>query len=180
VRWAIDGGITQGNQQVLVAPCDGLGLYLSEPGINWIYLWAYHAYEADAGRDLRNSMYRGLQRLSFGYLDRSDTGQLIARATSDTEAVQHFFGHGSTGVVSSVGTYVITLAFAFTVSWQLTLLAMITVPLMLWAGVNYSNVSSPLFAKVQQQYGALTGLQRTSPARVVNLHPGARVARYAA
>ena len=170
IAWAIDGGITAGNLQVLtVAVLTAMGLYVAKAGINWIYVWGFHAYEADAARDLRSSVYRGLQRLSFGYLDRSDTGQLIARATGDTEAVQNFLGHGQTGLVSSIGTYVITLAVAFTVSWQLSLLALLTVPPLLWAGYSYGKKSGPLFARVQQQYGSLTGLlqENISGVRVI-------------
>jgi ATP-binding cassette subfamily B protein len=170
VRRAIDGGITGHNAQVLtLAVATALALYLAKAGTNWIYTWGFHAYEADAARDLRSSVYRGLLRLSFGYLDRSDTGQLIARATSDVEAVQNFLGHGQTGLVSSIGVYVVTLAVAVTVSWQLTLLALLTVPLLLWAGYSYGRRSGPLFALVQQQYGALTGLlqENLSGVRVV-------------
>lgn len=170
VRWAIDGGINGNNRSVLtMAVLTAVALYLVKSAVNWIYIWGFHAYEAEAARDLRNAVYRGLQRLSFGYLDRSDTGQLIARATSDVEAVQNFMGHGSTGLVTSLGTYVVTLAVAFTVSWQLTLLALLTVPLLLWAGWSYSKASGPLFARVQQQYGALTGLlqENISGVRVI-------------
>lgn len=170
IRWAIDDGIGGNNPQVLTyAVLAVLVLYVSKSAINWIYIWGFHAYEAEAARDLRNAVYRGLQRLSFGYLDRSDTGQLIARATSDVEAVQNFMGHGSTGLITSIGTYVITLAVAFTVSWQLSLLALLTVPLLLWAGFSYGKASGPLFARVQQQYGTLTGLlqENISGVRVV-------------
>ena len=49
IAWAIDGGITAGNQQVLtVAVLTAMGLYMAKPGINWIYVWGFHAYEADA------------------------------------------------------------------------------------------------------------------------------------
>ena len=170
IKRAIDGGISGKNPAVLhAAILTAVVLYLSKSSINWIYIWGFHAYEADAARDLRNAVYRGLQRLSFGYLDRSDTGQLISRATADVEAVQQFLGHGSTGLVSSMGTYVITLAVAFTVNWQLTLLTLLTVPLLAWVGYNYNQRSAPQFAAVQQQYGALTGLlqENLSGVRVV-------------
>lgn len=167
IKRAIDEGIAGKNLQILtVTLVIVVGLYVAKAAVNWVYIYGFHAYEADAARDLRNSMYRGLQRLSFGYLDRSDTGQLIARATSDVESVQNFLGHGSTGLVSSIGTYVVTLVVAFAVSWQLTLLALVTVPLLMWAGWKYSAQSRPLFAGVQQQYGTLTGLLQENIAGV--------------
>ncbi|HEV2126768.1 MAG TPA: ABC transporter ATP-binding protein, partial [Chloroflexota bacterium] len=170
IRRAIDGGIVGQNASILTsAVLMAVGLFLAKAGINWIYVWGFHAYEADAARDLRAAVYRGMQRLSFGYLDRADTGQLIARATADVEAVQNFMGHGQTGLVTSIATYVVTLIVAFSVSWQLALLSLLTVPMLMWAGWNYSTLSRPLFASVQQQYGALTGLlqENISGARVV-------------
>jgi ABC-type multidrug transport system fused ATPase/permease subunit len=179
IRRAIDVGIgtrdpstgqSNGDANVLLwSVLAIMALYLFKSGINWIYIWGFHAYEADTARDLRNAVYRGLQRLSFAYLDRADTGQLIARATSDVESVQNFMGHGSTGLVTSVATYVVTLIVAFSVSWQLALLSLLTVPLLMWAGYNYGAMSRPLFARVQQQYGALTGLlqENISGVRVI-------------
>ena len=170
IRGAIDNGIGGKSLDLLTRSVITIViLYLLKSGINWIYIWGFHFYEADAARDLRNTVYRGLQRLSFGYLDKADTGQLIARAISDVESVQQFMGHGSTGLVTSIATYVVTLAIAFTVSWQLTLLSFITVPLLLWAGFEYGKMSRTLFARVQQQYGALTGLlqENLSGVRVV-------------
>ncbi len=158
VRDAIDLGIRANDPGRLVtAVATALGLFLAKSAINWVYIWGFHAFEADAARDLRNAVYRGLQRLSFGYLDRADTGQLIARATSDVEAVQNFLGHGMTGFVGAAGTYVVTLAVASTVSWELTALSALTVPPLLWAGVALSRRTRPQFARVQQQYGTLVG-----------------------
>jgi ABC-type multidrug transport system fused ATPase/permease subunit len=167
IRWAIDSGIGRGNTNILTQAVLTIAvLYLAKSGINWIYIWGFHAYEADAARDLRNTVYRGLQRLSFGYLDRADTGQLISRAISDVESVQNFMGHGSTGLVTSVATYVVTLIVAFSVSWQLALLSLLTVPMLMWAGYSYGKTSRSLFANVQQQYGALTGLLQENIAGV--------------
>ncbi|NDF39350.1 MAG: ABC transporter ATP-binding protein, partial [Proteobacteria bacterium] len=76
VRDAIDIGIGTKDTHVLtVAVISAMGLYVAKSAINWVYIWGFHAFEADAARDLRNAVYRGLQRLSFGYLDRADTGQ---------------------------------------------------------------------------------------------------------
>ena len=44
--------------------------------------------------DLRNAVYAKLLRLSFGYFDRHQTGQLMSRATVDLQAVRFFLGYG--------------------------------------------------------------------------------------
>lgn len=159
IKWAIDDGIAAGNPNVLTtALLVATGLFLTKAIIGYGYYSLFHVYEARAARDIRKEVYTALQRMSFAYLDRADTGQLIARATSDVEAVQRFMGHGTTGFVVAAGTYLIALVVMFFLSWQLTLLALVTLPLMIWTGVSFGNVAGPLYGRVQQQYGTVTGI----------------------
>lgn len=159
IKWAIDDGIAAGNPNVLTtALLVATGLFLTKAIIGYGYYSLFHVYEARAARDIRKEVYTALQRMSFAYLDRADTGQLIARATSDVEAVQRFMGHGTTGFVVATGTYLIALVVMFFLSWQLTLLALVTLPLMIWTGVSFGNVAGPLYGRVQQQYGTVTGI----------------------
>ena len=159
IKSAIDDGITAGNPEVLTtALLIATGLFLAKAIIGYGYYSLFHVYEARAARDIRKEVYTALQRMSFAYLDRADTGQLIARATSDVDAVQRFMGHGTTGFVVAAGTYLITLGVMVFLSWQLTLLAIVTLPLMIWAGLSFGNVAGPLYGRVQQQYGTVTGI----------------------
>ena len=59
--------------------------------------------------DLRNRMYAHLQRLSFGFFDRHQTGQLMSRATVDLQAVRFFLGYGLIFFTQHVLTVVIVL-----------------------------------------------------------------------
>lgn len=52
-----------------------------------------------ASYNIRNAIYERLQRLSFAFHDRSQTGQLMSRATVDVEAIRMFFGMGLLGTV---------------------------------------------------------------------------------
>ena len=159
IQWAIDDGIAAGNPDVLTrALLIATGLFLTKATIGYGYYSLFHVYEARAARDIRKEVYTALQRMSFAYLDRADTGQLIARATSDVDAVQRFMGHGTTGFVVAAGTYIITLGVMVFWNWQLTLLAIVTLPLMIWAGLSFGNVAGPLYGRVQQQYGTVTGV----------------------
>ena len=159
IQWAIDDGIGAGNPDVLTrALLIATGLFLTKAIIGYGYYSLFHVYEARAARDIRKEVYAALQRMSFAYLDRADTGQLIARATSDVEAVQRFMGHGTTGFVVAAGTYLITLGVMLFWNWQLTLLALVTLPLMIWAGLSFGNIAGPLYGRVQQHYGTVTGI----------------------
>lgn len=159
IRRAVDQGIGGRDSGVLgAAVLLVLALYLGKAALNYIYFAAYHYLEAAAARDIRNAVYATLQRLSFGYFDRVETGQLISRSTSDVEAAQMFLGHGLTAVVNAVGTYVVVLSIAFSLSWQLTLLSLVTMPILFAVALYFGNEVRPLFAQVQQQHGVMTGI----------------------
>ncbi|MAW59501.1 MAG: antibiotic ABC transporter ATP-binding protein [Planctomycetes bacterium] len=81
--------------------------------------------------DLRLAIFRHLQRLSTRYFDRTPTGKLIGRVTTDVEALNEMF---STGVVTILGDLVFlvaTLAILFGLDWQLTLVTLTVVPVLL-------------------------------------------------
>ena len=156
---AVDGGIVGKSESVLLtAIAMMLALYLVKAAANYVFFYLYHYYEAIAGRDLRNAIYGALQRLSFSYFDRVETGQLISRSTSDVEAAQQFLGHGFSQMVSSFGTYVVVLVVAMTLSWQLTLLSLVTMPFLVGVATYFGKEVRPLFARVQQQHGVMTGV----------------------
>lgn len=81
--------------------------------------------------DLRLAIFRHLQRLPTRYFDRTPTGKLIGRTTTDVEALNEMF---STGVVTILGDLVFliaTLAILFGLDWQLTLVTLAVVPVLL-------------------------------------------------
>lgn len=159
VRQAIDGGIVGRDSRVLLLAVGAmLVLFLAKAAFNYAFFSLYHYYETAAGRDIRGAMYGTLQRLSFSFFDRVETGQLISRSTSDVEAAQMFLGHGLSAIAMTLGTYVIMLAFAFTLSWQLTLLSLITLPILVAVAVYFGKEVQPMFARAQQQHGVVTGI----------------------
>lgn len=159
IRRGVDEGIAAGDAGVVTTSVlMVLGLYLAKAAFDYAYFSLYHYYEVAAARDVRNDMYGTLQRLSFRYFDRVETGQLISRTTSDVEAAQMFLGHGLSATINTVGTYVVMLAVALALSWQLTLLSLVTVPILLAVALYFGKEVRPLFAQVQQQHGVMTGI----------------------
>jgi ATP-binding cassette subfamily B protein len=105
--------------------------------------------------DLRNDLYAKIQRLSFSYHDRNQTGQLMIRATDDIEKVRLFIGQG---LLMAVGALVLlsgTLIILFTTNGQLTLVVLPILPAALVLFIVFGAISGPLFAKVQARLSAL-------------------------
>src|SRR5581483_5129988 len=85
--------------------------------------------------DLRNALYAKFVRLSFGYYDRHQTGQLMSRATVDLQAVRFFLGYGLIFFFQHVFTVVGVAVLVFVISWKLALIGLAVAPVIL--GVAY-------------------------------------------
>src|SRR3954454_12534793 len=106
--------------------------------------------------DLRNAMYRHLQRLSFGFYDRHQTGQLMSRATVDLQSVRFFLGYGLIFFSQNLITVVIVVAALVAIDWQLALIALAISPVMMVAAYRYSRLSHPVLKDVQQRIADVT------------------------
>jgi ATP-binding cassette, subfamily B, bacterial len=100
--------------------------------------------------DLRDELYSHFLRLSFGFYDRSQTGQLMSRATIDLQSVRFFLGYGLIFFAQHVVTVVVVTAVLFYFSWKLALVALAITPLIALTAYRYSRVSQPVLREVQQ------------------------------
>jgi ATP-binding cassette, subfamily B, bacterial len=101
--------------------------------------------------DMRNALYAKLLRLSFGFYDRHQTGQLLSRATVDLQTVRFFLGYGLVFFFQNVITIVGATAIMFIVNWELALVATAVTPLIVVFAYRYSTVSHPVLRDVQQK-----------------------------
>ena len=101
--------------------------------------------------DLRDELYGHFLRLSFGFYDRSQTGQLMSRATIDLQSVRFFLGYGLIFFAQHVVTIVVVTAVLFVYSWQLALVSLTITPVIVLVAYRYSRVSHPVLRDVQQK-----------------------------
>jgi ATP-binding cassette subfamily B protein len=99
--------------------------------------------------DFRNDLYAKVQRLSFSYHDRTQTGQLMIRATDDVERVRMFIGQGLLFAVQGVVMLVTTLLILFLTNFRLTLVVLPVLPVALVLFFFFGSVSQPMFLQVQ-------------------------------
>src|SRR5262249_4247652 len=100
--------------------------------------------------DLRDELYSHFLRLSFGFYDRSQTGQLMSRATIDLQSVRFFLGYGLIFFAQHVVTIVVVTGVLFFYSWKLALVALAITPVVALTAFRYSRVSHPVLYDVQQ------------------------------
>jgi len=101
--------------------------------------------------DMRTAMYSKLLRLSFGFYDRHQTGQLMSRATVDLQGVRFFLGYGLVFFFQNLVTVLGVGIFVFVISWKLALITIAIVPALIAVAYRYSHVAHPLLRDVQQK-----------------------------
>lgn len=105
--------------------------------------------------DFRNEIFAKVQRLSFSYHDRNQTGQLMIRATDDVEKVRLFIAQGLVLTAQAFLLLVATLIILFLTNWQLTLVVLPILPIALVVFMIFGKVAQPLFIEIQVRLSAL-------------------------
>ncbi len=116
--------------------------------------WAERNSQAVAF-DLRNELYAKIQRLSFSYHDRQQTGQLMVRATDDVEKLRLFLGQGLLQLVGAIILLTGTLILLFSTNPGLALTTLWILPVALVLFAIFSRISRPMFTRVQQRLSEL-------------------------
>jgi len=118
-------------------------------------------------KDMREGLYAHLLRLSFGFYDRHQTGQLMSRATVDLQSVRFFLGFGLIFFFQHALTVVSVTAVLFIVEWRLALIALAITPVIVVVAYRYSHVSHPVLRDVQQRLGEVATVAEES---IVGVH----------
>ena len=80
--------------------------------------------------DLRDTMFRHLQKLSMSYIDRRGVGAIMTRIQNDVGVINEFFSDGIAGIIANMLVLVGIVVLMLTTNWQLALLSFIVLPIM--------------------------------------------------
>src|SRR2546422_626802 len=92
--------------------------------------------------DLRNTLFRHLQRLSLGFYERNRAGVIISRLTNDVEALDQLVTDGVTSLVQNTLTLFGTAIILFLLDWRLALATLTILPLLIVATALFRKHSS--------------------------------------
>jgi ATP-binding cassette subfamily B protein len=108
--------------------------------------------------DLRHTLYSHIQRLSLGFHDRKQTGDLVSRLTSDIDAIQGFIASGLLGVLINSLTLVGMVAIMFCLNWRFTLIALSVAPLLFVVVFNYTRRIKKATRDVRKKEGEMVSV----------------------
>ena len=117
--------------------------------------------------DLRQGLYAHLVRLSFGFYDRNQTGQLMSRATVDLQGVRFFLGYGLIFFFQNALTVLSVTVVLFFFEWKLALITLAITPVLVVLAYRYSHVTHPTLRDVQQK---LADVATVAEENIVGVH----------
>jgi ATP-binding cassette, subfamily B, bacterial len=156
-KLAIDDGIRQEDLRVLTIVVAlfvvaGVLNLATSAGQTYFTGWTGERILAD----LRNKLFRHLQRLSLGYYERNRAGVIISRLTNDVEALDQLVTDGVTTLVQSTLFLLGTSVILFLLDWRLALATLTVMPLMFVATAFFRIYSARAYRAVRERLGLVT------------------------
>ena len=131
-RRIVDDGISVGNASLVTWTAVAIaGLAIADAALGLVSRWFSARIGEGLIYDLRTQVYDHVQRQSIGFFTRTQTGALISRLNSDVIGAQQAFTSTLGGVLGNLISVTIVLITMFALSWQITLVSLILVPLFL-------------------------------------------------
>ena len=160
---AIDNGLAAGNPSALfvagviilaIALVRGIAAFGQRFYGEWLtFRVAY---------DLRNHYYNSVQYLPFSFHDRSHTGDMMSRATSDVTETERFIGIGLMDLMAALLLLIGVIAAMLWENWHISLYVMGPFIILVVATTRFGNTVRPMFKRIQEQMGVLSTTMQES------------------
>ena len=159
LRLIIDDGILRHRESVVVALALAVaGLGLLDAGAEYVKSW-YSAWIAESlVLELRASVFRHVLRQPLAFFTRTQTGALVSRLDGDVSETQQAVGVLMSGSLSVLLNLVLVLAAMFWLSWQLSLITLVVVPLFVLPGKVAGKRAQRLLRQEMQLQGELSAM----------------------
>ena len=133
-----------------------VGLGLAQWCMAFGMRWHLAATSYRVERDIRQRYFAHLLTLPIGYFQQARTGDLMARATNDVEAVQRYLSHGFRMFLSAILGFSFSMVAMCLYDWELTLYALLPMPIMTVILRLVGSRVRARYRRVQEQFAAIS------------------------
>ncbi len=154
IRSAIDD-LTQGEGNLLASGLEIVGLALIVMVFRFLWRYFFIGASRRIERELRSKLYNHYLSLSASFYNEKKTGDLMAHATNDIDAVQRACGFGILTIVDPVFVIPISVAIMVTIDPWLTLYAVLPLPILTLFMLGFGKVIHHRFEILQASYSNL-------------------------
>jgi ATP-binding cassette subfamily B protein len=162
----VEEGASGGTDKLILAAFFIITIYLVMGVFKYGQRYLGEYLSQHVAYDLRNSLYDKIQSLSFSFHDRSQTGQLMSRVTSDVEVARMFLSDGLLRLVLTIAQFIVIASILVISSWELALMMFLTLPLVMLISVKQTQWIRPIALRIQQYTGAYTAVLQEALAAI--------------
>ncbi len=175
LRRLIDGGVIPRDGALVTRLAIYVGLLaIGDSVMSVIGRWFSSRIGEGLIYDLRSVVFAHVQRQSIAFFTRAQTGALITRINSDVIGAQQAFTATLSGVVSNVVSLVLVLVTMLVLSWQITAISLVLLPLFLlptkWVGKRLQSLTRESFQMNAEMSSTMTERFNVSGALLVALY----------
>jgi ATP-binding cassette, subfamily B, multidrug efflux pump len=134
-----------------------LGLYLASAVFGYIQGWIMANIAMDISYRFRRDIAAKINRMPFKYFDSTSHGEILSRITNDVDTVSQTLNQSLSQIITSVVTVVGVLIMMLTISWQMTVVALLIVPLSMVVITVVVGQSQKYFRQQQDYLGHVNG-----------------------
>ena len=156
INFAIDNYILVPNKEGLLnITILLLSILLFEGVLQFFYIYLSTWLGQHVIQDLRAKVFKHILSLKMKYFDNTPIGTLVTRAVSDIETVADIFSQGLLVIVAELLKLIVVIAMMFYTDWRLSLIAMLTIPILLVATAWFKKNIKRVFQDVRTQISSL-------------------------
>ncbi len=134
-----------------------LSLYIASSLLGYIQGWIMSGISMDITYRFRKDIADKINRMPFKYFDNTSQGEVLSRITNDVDTVSQTLNQSLSQIITSVVTVVGILIMMLTISWQMTLVALLIVPLSMVIIMLIVRQSQKYFKQQQDYLGHING-----------------------
>jgi len=134
-----------------------LALYLASSMFGAIQGWIMSGISMDITYRFRKDIAEKINRMPFKYFDSTSQGEVLSRITNDVDTISQTLNQSLSQIITSVVTVIGVLVMMFSISWQMTLIALLTMPLSMAIIALVVRQSQKYFKQQQDFLGHING-----------------------
>ena len=148
-----------------------LGVVLVTVAARYFFTYNVNVLGQSVIRDLRVSVFKHLSSLKLSYFDKTPVGTSTTRTIGDIETINSIFTQGVVNIIADLFSMVVIIIVMFITSWKLTLICLITMPLMMIATYIFKEKVKVAFQKVRTQISTMNAFlnERITGMRIVQI-----------
>ena len=144
------------NQELLLYLAGIVLVAIAIYGLRYVWRSLLYGASIELVRNQRDKLFAHFTRMSPDFYQKHTTGDLMAHATNDLNAVEESAGGGIMTLVDSfIAGFTVLAAMVFAVNGKLTLMVLIPFPILIWATSRYGTVMHKTFGRAQASFSNL-------------------------